>query len=257
MSKARRRASWAAALLVAACSDAPTSPLPSQLDAAVGALDLRYPAFHRDMLVKTELEVLGERGSDGPSRVLADPEEPPPLTEGLGTVDESGIFNAYTFVYFNPDHVYAQGEHTYIGNKSRIETTANAWFEGALIGSQVGVKEQSSWFVTSIFYAPYIQAVARIYHDYTCGLAADASSRHSAWWEAVMGSPVSVFSKEETSTFATRRSMADCPPPPPPSTGGGGTGSVGGMCWVNIWYDVGTGEIVDWDVLFCENAYGG
>jgi hypothetical protein len=29
------------------------------------------------------------------------------------------------------------------------------------------------------------------------------------------------------------------------------------MCWVNIWYDTSTGEIVDWDVLFCENAYGG
>lgn len=70
-----------------------------------------------------------------------------------------------------------------------------------------------------------------------------------------MGSPVSTFHRTALSTFAERRSQPACTVPN--DSGDGGGGPSGGMCWVNVSYDESTGEIVDWDVLFCENAYGG
>jgi hypothetical protein len=254
-----RRASWAVALLVAACSDAPTVPLPPPIDALAAGLDVVFPSFDRDLLVTTASEVLTDSTLSRPAGVLAD-HDPPPEIEGDPVPEDARgkIMSAYTFVAFNTDHVYAQGDHLYQGNKSRIETTLNAWFAGERIGTQKGVKEQSSPFIYSFLQTYYIQAIARLYTSHTCGLSADASSEHSAWWEAVVGSPVSTFSLDAMSSFATRRSQGECPPPPPPlppADGGGGGG--GGMCWVNIWYDTSTGEIVDWDVLFCENAYGG
>ena len=246
-----RHASWLGALLVAACSDAPTVPLPQPPEAYAEELDLLFPAFQANMLVTTELETLDEPPA-GPALTEVAPGEELPEAP-----DESGIFNARTFVYFNPDHVYAQGEHSYIGNKSRIETTARAYFEGALIGSQLGVKEQSSVFILSGLYVQYIQAVARIYTDRTCGLAADASSEHSVWWEAVMGSPVSTFGRNAESTHATRRYQEECTPAVPKPGDGGDGGGSGGWCYVEVWYDEATGEILLWNPLYCESAGGG
>lgn len=250
-----RHASWIVALLFAACSDAPTAPLSPPLEADADELDLLFPAFASDLLVTEEIETL-EEPPDGPSLAIVAPGEENPLEQPDDHPDDAaGIFDERTFVYFNADHVFAQGEHRYIGNKSRIETTAKAYFDGQLIGTQLGVKEESSIFLLSGFYMQYMQAVARIYTDHTCGLAADASSFHSAWWEAVMGSPVSTFYKVERTSQSTRLHQKECTTAvPKPGDGGGGSG---GMCWVEVWYDEATGEILDWNPLYCESAGGG
>lgn len=256
MSRARRFTSAAAVIaLVAACADAPATPLEPPHERASDALELAFPAFHPDMLVQvgSDEPTSGTGDGDAPARTLSDAEEPPPIGEwGEIPLDaRSAIYDARTFVYFNPDHVYAQGEHNYQGNRSRIETTLNVWYQGAQIASQLGVKEESKIFFLSAFAIHYMQAVSRVYSGYSCGQAATASSVHSAWWEAVVGSPVSKFHESGTSSFATRREQGVCEPPPSTAF------SIyddygGGYCWVSIWYDIWTGEIIHLDILYCD-----
>jgi len=255
MSRARLFTSAAAAIvLVAACADAPATPLEPPHEGVSEALELVFPAFHPDMLVQVGPEPSSDTGVGGaPLRTLSEGEEPPPIGEirEIPLDARSAIYDARTFVYFNPDHVYAQGEHNYQGNRSRIETTLNVWYGGQPIASQLGVKEESKIFLLSVFTVHYMQAVSRVYTGHSCGQAATASSAHTAWWEAVIGSPVSKFHESGTSSFATRREQPACEPPPAiefalyDDFGGG-------FCWVSIWYDIWTGEIIHLDVLYCE-----
>jgi hypothetical protein len=258
MSRACRFTSVPAAIvLVAACADAPATPLEPPHERTAESLELVLPAFHPDMLVQGGPEELSSDTRDGgaPLRTIDEGEEAPSTGEmtevPLDAV--SAIYDARTFVYFNPDHVYAQGEHNYQGNRSRIETTLDVWYDGQQIASQLGVKEESKLFLFSVFTLHYIQAVSRVYSGYSCGLAASASSLHSAWWEAVVGSPVSKFHESGTSSFATRREQPACEPDPPPSTEFSLYNDYGGgYCWVSIWYDIWTGEIIHLDILYCE-----
>jgi hypothetical protein len=255
MSRAIRFTSVPAAIvLVAACADAPATPLEPPYGGPPEVLELLFPAFHPDMLMQVDPGgQFSDTGGGPPARTVSEGEEVPDLglTTEVPLDARSAIYDARTFVYFNPDHVYAQGEHNYQGNRSRIETTLNVFQGGQQIASQLGVKEESKIFLISAFTLHYMQAVSRVYTGLTCGMAATASSQHSAWWEAVIGSPVSRFHESGTSSFATRREQPGCEPPP----------SIdyslyndygGGYCWVSIWYDMWTGEIIHLDILYCE-----
>jgi hypothetical protein len=240
-------------LLVAACADSPTTPLEVPGEGASEALELLFPAFRPDMLVQVSSDgPVDGAESHTPARTLAEGEEEPFLGDSEVPEDAvSAIYDAKTFVYFNSDHVYAQGEHNYQGNKSRIETTLDVWHEGQPLASQLGVKEETIVFFLSPLTLHYIQAVSRVYTGYTCGLAATASSQHWAGWQVVIGSPVSTFHESATSSFATRREQPACETVP--STQFSLYDDYGGgYCWVSIWYDVWTGEIIHLDVLYCE-----
>ncbi len=251
MSRTWKLAVPAALLVAAACADAPTAP---EAPDAPG-LELLFPAFQRAQLVMEERgEISGSPRVGGPAAISE--EEPPPPAGEPDPNAVAAIFNPNTFVYFNPDHVYAQGEHRYQGSKSRIETLLRVSYQGEPVGSQLGVREDSKLPWISWLTSNYIQAVSRIFTEHQCGLSASASSDHRAWWEVVMGSPVSTFSNVETSTFAPLRHQVECAPPDPGQGPGGGGSSSGYVCRVSIWYDLSTGEVLDVDVLWCEEIGG-
>jgi hypothetical protein len=251
--------------IVAACSDAPTTPLAAPNDPAPADLALTFPSFDADLLVTTFLD--GEEGGEplGPAAVTS-PGEEPPESESTGEDVSSffaQIYDAKTWVSVGipGGQSIAQGEHSYQGNKGRVETTLSLAFEGQQIGAQRSVAEKSGVFLFDFGLSKYISTIARIYHpDHGCGLSAWASSSHSAWWEAVFGASAAVFHRAERTSQSPLSQSAPCappPPPPPPLNGGNDYTGTGGYCWVSVWYDLDTGEIVDSYVLFCDNVIGG
>lgn len=256
------KVSLAATLVVAACADPPTTPQLSEHQDDPPGLAFLFPSFDAALLVeRITTEDSGEPTlPSGPARTVADEEEPPLAEISSEEIDDlvAAIYDARTFVGFNSNHVFAQGEHQYQGNKSSIETTLNVAFEGETIGSQLAIREDDTNFLLDLGRLKYISAFARIYTDQKCGLSASGSSIHRAWWEAVVGGAPSAFGQVGRTSYATPRRQPECEDTATSSQAGWETSSssLGATCWVSIWYDVYTGEIYDIDVIYCEEIGG-
>jgi hypothetical protein len=249
-----------AMLLVAACQDAPTTPL-ELADDGGGGLAFLMPDIDPSMFVTMSTEG-GDTRPTGPARVIEESEQPPTLepTEPIdpSTLPDSDIWNHRTRAGFQTGSAWAVGEHDYQGNKSDITTKVTVFLDGVEIGSQSAYTLQDMIFWLDFGLPKHIQAIARAFVNQECGLTARGDSQHAAWWEAVPGANIATFGRtaKTSATFEPAR-QPECAPPPPPATGGDGASGDGGYCWVSIWYDPYTGEIVEWHILFCDNVLGG
>jgi len=239
-------------LVVAACADTPTTGPVGADDDLPMSLDLMVPK-----LGASALAVWSTEGADalvgGPAPTLYADEEAPEV-EGSWDNPASAIYDARTIAGFAPGSAWAMGEHSYQGNKGRIETTVTAAFEGTQIGSQSAYRLADWTFWLDFGIVKHISAIARLYTNHECGLTAWGSSNHEAWWEAIPGANIATFGRISRSSTSDPEFQPDCAPPVPYAGGGGGGGGgpEGAYCWVSIWYDLDTGEVLDYDVLFCE-----
>ena len=253
MSPGRRIVPPLVALLVAACAEEPTTAV------TLGGLDepldlqLSLPSVSRDLFVTRESVEFGARTVD--AQVFGG--EAPPEREypSRPTTPAAAIWNAYTDVGFWPGQLEAWGEHDYSGNKGRVEVTAAVRHDGVVIGSQTGIKEETHLWVFP--WAHHIIGNVFINTDSDCGLAADAQTDHSAWWEIAPGTGPSTFAREVLSTFSGRESQPACQPAGGGGGGGGGGTDGGGAesldytCWMWFSYDMYTLEILDIHAMWC------
>jgi hypothetical protein len=252
MSPQLSRGLLAVALLSLACADAPTEPTVDK-HRATRELDILFPAFDPSMLV-----VRGRTNSDGAAAegvplAVSESEEPPPLElpeEDLSSL-YAAIYDPGTIAGVGSGEAWARGEHSYQGNKGRIETTVNVAADGQQLGSQRAVTENSRSFLLDFGLVKYISAFARAYTASDCGLSAWGASEHSAWWEAVIGGSPSTHGRAERSTQSRQARTVDCAPPENGTYGGLIEPSGASYCWVSIWYDLWTGEVIRLDVLYC------
>ncbi|MGE0161040.1 MAG: hypothetical protein AB7T31_16705 [Gemmatimonadales bacterium] len=260
MSPFRSRALTAvAALVVAACTeDAPTGVAPDVAEIAselafVVPTDLRERMITRTIVVDTVRPAGPARSEDQGYGTYYDFGEQPVVTAAAGLWDEK------TRAWFLPGRLSVVGSHDYIANKSSVDTKATLSYQGAVIGTNQSYAENSHPFIPPPLWTQSIWTEARIYTDRECGLSGWGDSAHRAWWEAVMGSPVSIFSAVARGSTADRVFQPACPPTPPNpgnSTGSTSTGGGGGeaICYLWTTYDLETGEIYNQQLLFCTDG---
>ena len=183
MSRVRRRsAPWIAALLAVACADAPTAP-PADPAALLG--DLFLPTIDPALLV--EVDTTGVAPPGGP-QLVGYAEGDDPFASGEETLDEAAaIYDERTIAGFEPGAAYAFGEHSYLGNKSRIETTVHVLHQGQTLGSHTAARENDGSFWFNFGRSGYISARARYYVERNCGLAAWGGSVHEVQQSALYG----------------------------------------------------------------------
>jgi hypothetical protein len=245
MSPGRRIIPPLIALWVAACTEAPSTAVALAGGEESLDLDLLVPRVAPDLLVSHEQVELG--ASHGSALVLDN--DPPPDEQGAS---ESQIWNAYTDLAFAPGMVEAWGEHDYTGNKSRVEVSLDVRYEGVVIGSRTGSKEQTHVFLNP--FAHHIIGNVIINTERECGLSADAHTAHAAWWEFSPGSGPNTIARREEGTFSGLERQPSCAPEPPTPGPGGGTideGSLDYTCWMLITYDAETLEILDIQAVWC------
>jgi hypothetical protein len=234
-------------LVVAACADAPTTgPLVPEDDLLSG-LDLMVPALGPETGVVWSTEGVDAlvEASDGPLAAEAQKAISPWGNEA------SAIYDARTIAGFEPGGAWAMGEHRYQGNKGRVDTEVTAVFDGTEIGSQSAYRLADWSFWLDFGWVKHISAIAHFYTNHECGLTTWGNSNHEAWWEAVPGANIATFGKIGVSTSSQPEHQPGCAPPS--GGGGGGGGAIeGAYCWVSIWYDIETGEVLEYDILFCE-----
>lgn len=250
----RLRSVAVAMLLVAACSDTPTTPVDVTGDGPRSVLEFDFPAFRPDMLVQESREIFDGSQAGTPARATAEGEQLPPLGEELEIPSDvvSDIWNARTGAGIGPTEAWAEGSHQYQGNKSRIETTLRVTRAGAEVGRQTGIK-QADWIFWFDFGIPKsLSVLVRYYVNAACGFAAWASSQHDAWWEAIPGASIATYGRVARFSQSDYNTQPECPEPPPSVTFGLYNDYGGGYCWVSIWYDIWTGEVIHLDVLYCE-----
>jgi hypothetical protein len=247
----------AAALFAAGCADAPTAVPPG--DVMPGGIHFVLPTLDRALLVAADAGT--EPASDaGPQ--ASDFAEGDYTYEELesylaGEADAAGIWNASTLVSFNPDGPFAFGQHSYTGNKSRLETTVNVRYEGQSIGAQTAAREDDRSFALDFMWPKHMSVMARFFSDQQCGLSVWGGSTHTAWWEAVLGGPVANFGRVERTSQSDLDRQPDCAPPEPTYAGGGGGGSdIYVSCWYWVIYDPYSGYVYDIDLLYCEEMGG-
>ncbi|HUF77022.1 MAG TPA: hypothetical protein VMM35_12130 [Longimicrobiales bacterium] len=251
----RLRAAPVAMLLVAACQDAPTTPLDITAPDGGGELSFLMPHIDPSMLVAVSTE-REDSLATGPAKVIEEGEELPPPDETIdpSTVPASDIWNHRTTAGFQTGSAWAVGSHDYQGNKSDITTRVTVFLDGAQIGSQSAYTLQDMTFWLDFGLPKHIQAIARAYVHQVCGLTARGDSSHAAWWEAVPGATIATFGRTARTSASGLASQPVCQPTPPTGESSGSGG--GGFCWINVWYDPDTGEVVDWEVLYCEPVGG-
>jgi hypothetical protein len=238
----------AVVLVAAACTEEPATA-PTEASWAED-LDLLLPALSPEQLVARSTFT-----SDPPAGPLANSEPPPPDADYWENYEwpdvVSDIWNAKTRANFLPGRLTVIGSHEYGGNVASISTTGTVSYQGQTIGTQTAFAQQSIAFLAG-FLSNFIWVEARVYVDKECGLNGWGNSRHEAGWQAVMGGPVSEFTRTARSSTSEREYQPECPPEP--VTFAGGSDDYSGdrvMCYFWVEYDLYTGEILDAWLMYC------
>jgi hypothetical protein len=255
------RASLATLLVATACAEEPTTA-PRAVDSEVSVdLGLAFPSVDDGVLSPVEYE---EVVPGAPARALSNDEPVPPNPQDDPV---AAIISPITTAGFEPGYAYARGRHGYTGNVGRIETTATVTFDGARIGEHTAPKQKYTPFLLDFGRAESIFAEAYVFTEIECGLTAYGDSDHTASWQFWTGFAVSNWGLAEQSTQAhppaQQPSCEEEEPEPPQDDGdsGGFTGGGGGdesvwiSCWYLLEYDIHTGEILDVDLLYCEELF--
>lgn len=264
MSPARLlRAALVATLATAGCADDPATAVPAADLEEAPDLELLFPAITRDSRPPTEIREL-EPG-DGPARALSDggvddgPSDP--------SVDENAvaeIIAPITQVGFTSTYAYSSGRHEYRGNTGKVSTVATVTFQGAALGSSPASRQEYTPFLVDWGERKSIWAEAYVFTSQKCGLRVDGDSEHAAWWQWFQGDGVSRWGEANATTQAfPPAEQPPCEEAPVEYDFGGqdegsssdGSGAV--TCWYWVTYDPETGEVYDWQFLYCEGPEEG
>jgi hypothetical protein len=254
------RAALVTVLVATACSEEPTTSVPTVDTDIPTDLALMFPEATDQILVQgVGEEVTPPTEPAGAIRKPPTEPEPPPPVPPVA----SEIWGARTGVGFMPGIAYSNGSHHYTGNVGRVETVAIVTFGSQEIGRQPAANQESVPYLLDFGRAKQIAVEGYVFVDQECGLRVNGQSAHFANWEWFLGGPAPNWGKGQMTTQAYP--PADQPPcaPPPPNPGGGGSGGAGGggdgwvSCWYYVTYDLETGEIVDARFLFCDDVIGG
>lgn len=236
----------AASTLAAACSpDSPASPVESSFETA----PLVHPPAltQADFATRGTVQLVPDPLADGPATAEFD-------DEGLNR-PLAQIFEARTTGDFQEGFAGAYGTHKYIGNVGAITTTAHVSYNGQHLGSQEGSQQQYTPFLIDFGRVKRIDVFPKIYTDHKCGLVAQGSSQHRASWQFYQATSVQNWGVARAFTQAKPYSQGACSE----RTGGfeSENAKPGGIvCTYWITYDLGTGEIVDAELLFCSSTSG-
>lgn len=254
MSLPRRFVPLLSAFLVAGCGHEPSTAV-AVAEMHEGA-DLQFviPAFSPELLMdhRGNVSDVREGFETAPASLLRPGEEEPERPDATALAAPT-IWDASTDLTFHPKSLEAWAEHKYRGNKGRVEVTAFMREGGVAIGNRTGFEE--GWHSWLSPFAHHVIANSIINLEKDCGLTADAQGKHEAWWEIAPGSGPSVFGKVGFSTTSGLASQPACPPTPT-GGGGGGDGMSGdaAMCYIWLEYDLDSGEILDWQVIYCSGG---
>lgn len=165
------------------------------------------------------------------------------------------VFSPRSHAIFQRDALYYSGQHSYIGNLSRIESTANVMDDDRHYTSQTVARQQYTPFAFDFGRTKQITLDGVIAMETTCGFSARVNSQHSAWWQFFQGRGAPLWGKSEMPSFSSLvRGVCDR------ETGerNGTREEPGGrVCSVLITYDLDTGEILGVQILSCYNVGGG
>jgi hypothetical protein len=249
---ARTRVRLVVPLLAAvACSESP----PTALASADLGNDLAFvvPTVAPEHLIATGMHPL-----DAAFRPMSNSEPLPPEPEypDAETLEaynaESDIWNQQTRANFIPGALSVIADHNYSGNLGRIETTGSVRYQGQVIGTQRAETEETWPFIFDFGMTHWIGHSLRVYVDRDCGLTGSGDSRHYARWQAVMGGPVFDFSPAQKTSQSEYENQGECAPTP--FLPGGGIDEYSGdrvMCYFWVEYDLETGEIYDYWLMYC------
>lgn len=243
----------AALLLAAGCAEdsLPTAPTPD-LDQPVD-LDLRWPAFtESDRAPKEAFRLEPERRAVG---VLSegDPNEEPPTS--------AQIILPITEVGFQQTFAFSKARHRYTGNVGSVRTEAVVTFDGQVIGRQPAQRQDATPFLLDLGRQKSIVTEAYVFIDQDCGLTVNGSSDHEAKWQWFLGGQAPNWGSASMSSQAFPPAVQPpCEEQPQPNEGGGsGGGGSGGRsvtCWFSVTYDQNTGEVLELDLLYCDEVGG-
>jgi len=166
------------------------------------------------------------------------------------------IFNATTRAYVEPGYAAALGLHDYIGNVGRIQTTAYVTHLGQEVGSQLSLRDKFNPFLADFGQVKKIFTEARVYTDYTCGLAVRGTSYHQAEWQFFTGTGVPKWGTSQRTTQAAPASGPECTSSGTGQRRGTETRSGGVVCHYLITYELDTGIIVNVERLQCVSSGG-
>jgi len=237
-------------LLASGCdTSSPAAPEPVSVESAP---TLRAPLLTRADLTPSRTVVHGTDpvGADG-----ADPAGPA-MTDGV-TRPLQQITGARTGTGFGSGYAFAVGQHFYTGNVGAISTTANVTFGDKHVGSHTSDRQDYTPFLIDFGQTKYIVQSARVYTSRECGLTVDGSSKHRAWWQFFQGQSVAAWGTALQSTQGRPTHQGACA-----SSGGTGTGtssettSSGLVCTYYITFDLGTGRILNAELLSCSSVTG-
>lgn len=254
------RAAVVTLLVASGCTEEPTTGVPATEAVAPTDLDVRVPALTSDALIDAEIVQLEP---DVPAGAFGDDPFEPDQPDSPDYTLRGAILGASTRVGFGPGYAYSSGRHRFTGNVGRVATEARVTFEGQVIGRRTAERQEAVPYLFDFGRIKQIWAEAYVFIDQDCGLTVDGDSDHEAWWQWFLGAGAPQWGDAGMSTQAF--------PPvsqPPceetieenPFTGGGDSGGEGDVlvsCWWWVTYDPNTGEIIDADLLYCEDVIGG
>jgi hypothetical protein len=240
-------------LAVGCGQDSPTNPPAVSLEDS-GDLELRWPAVTRED--RHPSNVVTSAPSTGPAGVITEEEPPAEPPEDAS----ASIISPITEVGFRPTYAYSRGRHRYVGNIGRVSTEATVTFDGEVLGTQPSERQDATPFLLDWGTIKSISTEAYIFTGHDCGLTVSGSSDHEARWQWFLGGPVPNWGSARMSSQAFPPvSQPPCEQEAQPNGGGGGSGGSGGgslTCWYWVTYDQFTGEVLDADLLYCEEVGG-
>lgn len=247
-------------VVAAGCTEENVTGVPAADAVEPADLDLVVPALTRETLMHGE--TVHVEPPSAPARALGDDPTGSEEPEGPDYTRSGQIFSPTTTVGFTSTYAYSTGRHSYTGNIGRVTTEATLTFDGQVIGRQPKERQDAVPYLLDFGRIKQIWVEAYIFIDQDCGLTVDGDSRHEAWWQWFLGSGAPGWGKATmTSQAFPPVSQPECGQLEPDPFTGGGDGGGGGGGWVTCWwwvtYDPSTGEILEADLLYCEDVIGG
>lgn len=232
------RKHWRAAVLTGICLG------------LVGCQDPKDPVAPRELPGPQFVIAPDDEGSGGGS----DPgstEDPPNYGSESEIPPEywsTTIYSLHDAVTWYGASADGYGEMTYVGNRARITLDLTVLHDYSTVATHHTAREDSHLLPLAYYFNNgYSFATAK-----DCGQVASQSGQYEAKTVVLVNWSLFTTSSLQLNGSASA-AQPECPPPDDPGTGGGDDYTGGGEVWclVEFWYDMETGEIVDYEILYC------
>jgi len=248
----------ALSLTLTACSDDGTTATAVADPAAFEELSFRFPEATREALFPTE--VAEAAVSTAPAGVVSDDDEAPPPSD----VD-SKIISALTWVGFQSNYAFSSARQTYTGNHGEISTTATVTYDSKVIGTQPQSRVSTTPYLLDGGREKTLWIDAYVFTDQQCGLKVDGNSLHVASWQWFLGAVANWGEDRQTTQAFPPVEQEPCQEEIGSDATGSGSGfgdggnDGGGLvtCWYLVTFDLATGEVLDAQFLYCDDALEG